>query len=190
MYSRVVYADFELKSGDVLRAEDLRIEFQILKTKKSEANTAEIRISNLSRDTRNLIREQDALVRLYAGYEDDLGAALIFVGNSQMIVHRFETPDIVTHIEAKDGQRTLRETRVSLAYGNRISAQALLNRLAGDLGVALRQDFAIPGFWGTALAAGLGTLSTRSPGGRTTAGRSSTGKCRFCRAMAIPEGWR
>lgn len=144
-YKRVAAADIELKSGEVLRVEDLKIEFSIEKTKDSNPNKAEIKIANLNQETRTRIREKDALIRLFCGYEQDLGLQLIFVGNAQHIVNRWETPEIITHIEAQDGQRTLRETRLSVSYGNRISANQLINRFANEMGIPLKQDFNIEG---------------------------------------------
>lgn len=146
-YERVAYADVELKSGEVLRSENLRIQFEIEKTKTSTPNSAEIKISNLSDEIRSKIREKDALVRLYAGYKNDIGPVLLFVGNSQHIINMWETPDIVTHIEAQDGQRSLRETRISLSYGDKTSANVIVTRLANELGFPLRQDFDISGFY-------------------------------------------
>lgn len=146
-YNRTVAADIELKSGDVLRVRNLRIKFQIEKTRDSTSNKAEIEITNLSENTRSKIREKDALVRLFAGYDGDLGAVLLFVGNAQHVVNNWETPDIVTKIEAQDGMRTVRETRTSFGYSNRTSVNTIVNRLANELGIPLRQDFNIPGFY-------------------------------------------
>ncbi len=144
-YKRTAAVDIELKSGEILRIRELRIEFQIEKTRNSTPNKANIKITNLSETTRNKMREKDALVRLFAGYEGDLGAALLFVGNSERIIHSWDTPDIVTEIEAKDGQRALRETRSSFSFGNNTPANAIVSRLAKDIGFPLRQDFDIKG---------------------------------------------
>jgi len=146
-YNRVAALDVELKSGEVQRTENLRIEFQIEKTKDSTANKAEIRVSNLSQETRAKIRERDALVRLYAGHSQDLGLALLFIGNSQHIVNNWETPDVITQIEAQDGQKVLRETRTSFSFSGRISANVILTRLAGALGLPLRRNFNVPGYY-------------------------------------------
>lgn len=145
LFKRTAAIDVELQSGEVLRVRDLRVQFQIEKTKDSTANKAEIKITNLSQETRTRIREKDALVRVFAGYENDLGAVLLFSGNSQHTVNKWETPDIVTHIEAQDGQRQLRQTRSSFTYANRTSANTIINRLANEIGLPLRQDFNIEG---------------------------------------------
>lgn len=145
LYKRTAAVDVELKSGEILRIRDLRIEFQIEKTNNSTPNKANIKISNLSETTRNKLREKDALIRLFAGYEGDMGAALLFVGNSERIVNAWDTPDIVTEIEAKDGQQALRETRSNFSFGNNTSANAIVNRLVKDMGFPLQQDFDIPG---------------------------------------------
>jgi len=145
LFKRTAAIDVELKSNEVLRVRDLRVQFQVEKTKDSTANKAEIKITNLSQETRNKIREKDALIRVFAGYEGDIGEVLLFSGNSQHIVNNWETPDIITNIEAQDGQRQLRETRVSFSYGNRTNANTILNRLANEIGLPLRQDFNVQG---------------------------------------------
>jgi hypothetical protein len=144
-YNRVAAVDIELKTGEILRVRGLRIEFQIEKTRNSTANKANIKITNLSETTRNKMREKDALVRLYAGYVGDMGASLLFVGNAERIINSWDTPDIVTEIEAKDGQQALREVRSNFSFGNNTSANAVVGRLAKDLGFPLHQDFDIKG---------------------------------------------
>ncbi|MBC3540664.1 phage protein [Rufibacter sediminis] len=144
-YNRAASVDIELKTGEVLRVRDLRIEFQIEQTNNSTPNKAEIKITNLSDVTRSKMREKDALVRLFAGYEGDLGSVLLFVGNSQRIINSWDTPDIVTQIEAQDGQRSLRETRTSFSYGNNTPANVIVTRLANELGFPLRLNFDIKG---------------------------------------------
>lgn len=145
LFKRTVAIDVELKNNDVLRIRNLRVEFQIEKTKDPTANKAEIKITNLSDETRARIREKDALIRVFAGYEGDLGLVLLFSGNIQHLANDWATPDIVTKIEAQDGQRQLRESRASFSYGNRTSANTILNRLANEIGLPLRQDFNVPG---------------------------------------------
>lgn len=145
LFKRIAEVDIELKSGEVLRVRELQIRFDVEKTKDSTTNKCEIKISNLSDETRSKIRERDALIRLFAGYENDIGPALIFSGNAQTIFNKWETPEIVTNIEAQDGIRTLRETRSNFSYGNQTSANTIVNRLSNDIGLPLRQDFDIQG---------------------------------------------
>lgn len=147
LFKRVAAADIELKNGTVLRVRDLRITFDITKTKGSTTNKAKIKITNLSQETRAKLREKDALVRLYAGYEGDLGAVLIFVGNTQHLVNEWQTPDIVTSIEAQDGQKVLRQTRISFSYNTRTAINTIVNRIAGEIGIPLKQDFTIDGYY-------------------------------------------
>lgn len=144
-YKRISYIDIELKSGEVLRVEDLRIEFQIEKTKDETPNKAEIKITNLSEEIRTKIKEKDALVRVFAGYEQDIGAVLIFTGNSQHLINRWQTPDIVTTIEAQEEIRLLRETRVSFSFQNETPANLIINKIANEFGLPLRNDFDIDG---------------------------------------------
>lgn len=144
-YKRVAAVDVELKSSEILRIKDLRISFEIKKTNKSNANTAKIEITNLSQNTRSKLREFDALCRLSAGYEDEGGATLLFVGYSQHILNKRQPPDIVTQIEAQDGIRNLREGRVNISYAAGTSAQSIVNRLTQELNYPVRQNVNVVG---------------------------------------------
>jgi hypothetical protein len=140
-FNRRAAIDVELKSGEVLRIENLRVEFDVQKENKAAANKASIRVYNLSENSRSKIRERDAFVRVFCGYEGEGGAGLVFVGNAQFIFSQWETPDIVTIIEAQDGIKTTRESRTSFGYGPGTSAQTVLNRIIGDMDLIPRQSF-------------------------------------------------
>lgn len=146
-FRRSAAIDVELKSGEILRVRDLRIAFEVSKENKPSANKAEIKIYNLSQTTRNKLREKDALVRVFCGYEGEGGAGLVFVGNAQYIVNEWQTPEIVTTIEAQDGIRATRESRVSLSYGNNTKAKTVLDRVIGEMGLIPRQTYATNGFF-------------------------------------------
>jgi len=144
-FNRVYAVDVELKSKEILRIEGLRMTFEIKKNSKADANTAKIEIYNLSETHRAKLREHDALVRLSAGYEGEGGATLLFVGNTQYMVNKRQRPDIVTEIEAQDGQRNLRESRISISYAGGTSAQTIVNRLSQELNFPVRQNIPITG---------------------------------------------
>jgi hypothetical protein len=84
--------------------ENLNIGFTVERTLEKEPSTLEATVFNLSEDTRRLM-QQDArlIVTLEAGYGDDIHA--IFVGDVRVVRDRPEPPDVVTDIEAGDGEK-------------------------------------------------------------------------------------
>jgi hypothetical protein len=84
--------------------ENLNIGFTVERTLEKEPSTLDAAVFNLSADTRRLLK-QDArlIVTLEAGYGDDAHA--IFVGDVRRVSERSDLPDLVTDIEAGDGER-------------------------------------------------------------------------------------
>lgn len=68
LYLRKVVLDVIPRSGTARRIEDLRIQFKIEKTNESTPNTAEIKIYNLSEETRGLFEAEKSKIRLSIGY--------------------------------------------------------------------------------------------------------------------------
>jgi len=111
-------------TGVVIR--DLRIDFNVEKTEGKDPNTAKIDIYNLSLGTRNQIKEVGELVILNAGYTQGDGEEVCFSGTITSITHKFHRPNVITTIEANDGQGALGTSKVSLSRGNGVSARSIL----------------------------------------------------------------
>lgn len=94
------------KAGSGLLAENLRIQFEVVKTVEAAPNAAVIRIFNLHPDNEAKIKNEFDEVLVNAGYEGAM--RLIFRGNIKH-VHRFrDGNDYVTEIEAADGDKDFR----------------------------------------------------------------------------------
>ena len=114
--------------------EKFRISFNITKTEDKAPNTAKIEVFNLAADTRNLVRmdedpKTDQLVTLNAGYKDERGEEVLFVGTITSIYHRFDAPLVITTIEANDGKGALSTSKVSLSQASNSSASSALKNI-------------------------------------------------------------
>lgn len=83
--------------------EDLRINFRVEKSLIGYPNLATIRIYNLKESTRQEIKEEGLLVRLFAGYDE---TPLLFSGDIINVIHRYEQPDWITEIYGGDAFRS------------------------------------------------------------------------------------
>lgn len=110
------------------------IEFDVTKTSDSKNNTAEIRVFNLSDDTRSKFEKKDVLVSLEVGYEDenDGNTVLIFRGDKARVVTRKQGTDIVTTINAADGYVILREGRVNRTLAKGVTLKQVVEEIVKD----------------------------------------------------------
>ncbi len=138
--------------------ENLNIGFTVERTLKKEPSTLECAVFNLSADTRKLMK-QDArlIVTLEAGYGDDAHA--IFVGDVRRVAERRDLPDLITDIEAGDGERGAKQwARKWFPKGSSVdSVFRYLTKTAGygegnvSRGVQIREQSGLP----TRLESGL-----------------------------------
>lgn len=134
-----------IRSGSItaLRVEGLKIVFDVQKDAKTSANMAKLQIYNLSKETRhgNFQEMKDQII-IRAGYADE-SMDEIFHGDLISVSHPKTGPDIITTIEANDGQAALRNGFTSRSYGQNASLKQVINDVAKDLGLAVKtQDWA------------------------------------------------
>jgi len=118
-----------------LNIENLRISFQIIKSTSWSTNTCSLQIYNLKKDVRAQIKDFGDEISIFAGYQDNGGTQLLFVGDSTKVFHIFQQPEIITNIECGDGERILNQKIISVSYGSRISARSILRLIAQEIGV-------------------------------------------------------
>lgn len=108
----------------------LRISFRIERTSDATHNKAAIEIYNLAKATRDRILTSSVKVTLEAGYQNRVG--LIFSGNilPRGISHPRQGPDIVTKLQAGDGENSLRTSRVNENFGPKARLTDVLIKLA------------------------------------------------------------
>ena len=79
-----------------LTIENLRMSFSVYKSLSLSANTAYVRIYNLSADNRNQLNQYGNELNFYAGYRENGGSQLLFTGNTTLVNHVFEYPEIIS----------------------------------------------------------------------------------------------
>lgn len=119
---------------DTMATETVDLVFDVTRTLKPEPGTAQIRAYNLNQDERDAVHEaDDAIVQLSAGYEGDVPG--IFVGDLRSAVTRREGPDLVTVIEAGDGEKRYRRARTKRKFSPGASVGDVIKGVAKDLGI-------------------------------------------------------
>lgn len=121
----VVYA------GD-LQLEGFRISFKVKKTSDEKPNTAEVKVTGLSADSRGrAYKMKGQRLTLVAGYGED--AAVIFVGDIRFIESKRENADWVTKFEAGDGERNVQHARASQSFKGGTKATDIAKSLIGKM---------------------------------------------------------
>jgi hypothetical protein len=142
-FDRRVQVDI-IRKGAVLalRVEGLRVVFDITKDSKVASNIAKIQIYNLAKNTRNeRFQELKDQVIIRAGYADE-SLDEIFHGDLLTVSHPKQEADIVTSIEASDGQSALRTSHASLSYAEGASVKQVLQDVAKSMGLPVKsQDY-------------------------------------------------
>jgi hypothetical protein len=106
--------DFSSISALVTEIEQLRVSFKVTKALTKDPNTCEIKIYNLSTETRAKLPGTGAKVLLRAGYQST--EEQIFIGDARVIESKQEGADWVTTIRCGDGERAILHARVSESF--------------------------------------------------------------------------
>lgn len=122
-YLRKVRAEFNgglvINPGG-LEGAQLRIEFSISKSISSSANTADIKLFNLTESNRNSMGKEFDEVTLEAGYMPPNGGGnvgIIFKGAVRDVLHEKDgNGNIITTISCGDGDKALRKATTSKSY--------------------------------------------------------------------------
>lgn len=120
---------------DEIEVNNLRISFNIIKNISWSTNTCSLQIYNLGAEKRNRLKNFGNEVVVEAGYERDEGVKLLFIGQTTKVAHIFDSPEIITSIEAGDGERSLNQQVISVSYTERVQAREVLRQVAARMGV-------------------------------------------------------
>jgi len=122
---------------------DLDMSFDILATRDSAPNTAQITVYNLSESTRNLFSEETTGIEFWAGYGDDLG--MIFRGSWDKDISIFKHSQVgadwVTEIETGDGLKEFQNTYFDKSYGQGTLVTQILQDVTAAMGLPVVLTF-------------------------------------------------
>jgi hypothetical protein len=113
-----------------LQVKDLRMTFSIKKTSTSTSNSAKVQIYNLNAQSRKFmdffdIEEAKNLLIVKAGYQGQ--EKTVFVGNITVVSIALDKPNIITTLEALDGEKTLNQLKLHITYQGGTAASKIIN---------------------------------------------------------------
>lgn len=126
------YGRKAIANVDGHQIQGLRMAFKIEKTLKAAPNQAELRIWNLSPDTRSKM-QKDLSVSIQAGYQ--LDANQLFLGTMRKVDHPKIGPDIVTHARIGDGEKEIKKSRISTSFKGKTTPEQVIKALAAATGL-------------------------------------------------------
>lgn len=116
LWQRKASVTFGVKGEEGTKVEDLRIAFDIEKTRESNANTAKVTIYNLNENNRDLLKnKEDLFVILNVGYQGGDVDQLLIADITRSSTKR-QGPDFITVIECEDGGQALTEAHIDKSY--------------------------------------------------------------------------
>lgn len=107
---------------------DLRCTFDIKKSTDSKQNSIAFSVYNLGPSTRTKFETLGNRVLIEAGYAAG-GLQTLAVGDIVRAVSSYEHPEIVTKVEAGDGDKALTSKRVSLSYKGGTAAKTMVQEI-------------------------------------------------------------
>lgn len=125
---------------------NLRMSFNVLKSLSYSTNTCQLSVWNLGSSSRNALNYYGNQIRIFAGYRDEAGAQLIFIGNNTQVSHLFEQPEIISVFEIEDGERTVNNTLISISFGAGITVRSVIQAIADRLGLEIQEFASTPNF--------------------------------------------
>jgi hypothetical protein len=125
----------EFGGVDETSGAQLRISFDVAKSKSKTPNKCSIQIYNLTRDSASYVCNDRNHVLLYAGYGDDL--SLIFSGEIRKGTQSTGVtgPDRITKFEAAAGGQGYRSARINKSYSSSVKMSQIITELASSFGV-------------------------------------------------------
>lgn len=115
----------------------LRVQCSIEKHIGSDPNTCDVTITNLSAGMRAEIVKKPIVIRIDAGYVQDVGAIHLFTGDLRYGYSKRNGADWETHLQLGDGSRAYAGARISKSYRKGTPAIIALRDAAASLGLAL-----------------------------------------------------
>lgn len=117
----------------------LRISFSIQKNLSWSTNTASVKIWNLSQENRNRIKDYGDQIILSAGYREDAGEQLLFIGNTTQVSHAYDQPEIVTTLDCGDGERILNQKSITVSFKEKVPVRQVVQTIADQLGLSISE---------------------------------------------------
>lgn len=130
---------YEFKSSDPANNKrGFKMDFRVSKTPSSDPNQCVVSIVNLNQDSRNKINTKNSKLFVYAGYQNDTGDELIFVGDITSVNSEIQKPEVITKIEAGDGDKKLKDVKLSISFKEGSSVLQVVQKAIDKLGLPIK----------------------------------------------------
>jgi hypothetical protein len=123
----------------------LRIAFAVQKNLGWATNTCSVSVWNLSQDNRNLLKDFGDRINLSAGYEEQTGPQVLFIGDSTLVQHSYDMPDIVTTIDCGEGDKILNNVRIKVSFDPGTLVEVVIREIARLMGLPIIELIIPPG---------------------------------------------
>lgn len=114
----------------------LRCQFSVEVGESVSSNTGKISLWNLSKETLQLLEQEDCLIELSAGYGDDI--PVIMGGTVTCCSTTSDSSDHETTIEFADSFTSARDGIVSLSYSGSVNGKRIIEDCASQIGCGVR----------------------------------------------------
>lgn len=139
---RLIGTQTNVNDNGTKQTTDLRIKFKVEKTSESNPNTMSLELYNLSRDTQALCKRAGNAVILRCGYEGNV--PLIFSGDIAKVTTEKQGADMVTTVEACDGQISYDTSTIDASFAPGATVESIFNQVVGSFGVGLGPILGLP----------------------------------------------
>jgi hypothetical protein len=111
--------------------DQLKISFNISKSKYKTPNTANIEVYGLNKEFRDILSNEDMYLTFHAGYVDN--HPIIFKGNCVNVWHKLEGVDWVTSFVAGEGFVNIRDSKSVISFKKNEKLSEVLTSLSSDM---------------------------------------------------------
>lgn len=132
LFQRSIRVSFGLADQPFTVVKGLFMQFDVEKTSEKTPNRVRIQITNLNETSRSTLEQKNVIVRLEAGYQNQLDE--LFIGNISRGSSERGGHDWVTSIEAGDGEKAFGAAQVNTTLGPGANTKQVLETLATALG--------------------------------------------------------
>jgi len=139
LYNRLVELQIGKAGQEGRIFRDLRIEFDVDKSRESNANSGTVSIYNLNPQSRNLINDEGQKYQLkvgYAGFDNSPILEILSSGDILEVEINRRGADIVTKFKIGEGTKALSEKTLDKSYEEGTSIKSIVNDMADQLEVA------------------------------------------------------
>lgn len=144
-FNRVASVEIGLRNANfsgyigTIKLSNLRTAFSVQKNLAWSANTASVKIWNLSQEKRNRIKDYGDQVIVSAGYSEDTGEQLLFIGNTTQVSHAYEQPEIITTLDCGDGERILNQKHISVSFKENVPVRQVIETIAQQMELTISE---------------------------------------------------